>query len=53
MSFRAPAPTSDALPTGAPDTRSMNKVLSVIPIGVAAFTAVFVVVDLVSGALGG
>ena len=29
----------------------MNKVLSVIPIGVAAFTAVFVLVDLVSGAL--
>ncbi|MGC5586088.1 hypothetical protein [Ornithinimicrobium sp. W1665] len=52
MSFRAPAPTSDAVPTGTADTRSMNKVLSVIPIGVAAFTAVFVVVDLLTGALG-
>lgn len=42
---------SDFVPTSQADTRPFNKVLAVIPIGVAVLTVLFVVIDLLTGAL--
>lgn len=42
---------SEHTPTSQADTRPFNKVLSVIPIGVAVLTVLFVVIDLLTGAL--
>ena len=42
---------SEFVPTSQADTRPLNKVLAVIPIGVAVLAVVFVLVDLASGAL--
>ncbi|GGK61298.1 hypothetical protein [Ornithinimicrobium pekingense] len=42
---------SEHVPTSQADTRPFTKVLAVIPIGVAVLTVLFVLVDLVTGAL--
>lgn len=42
---------SSPVPTSQADTRPFNKVLAVIPIGVAVLTVLFVVIDLLTGAL--
>ncbi len=42
---------STYVPASQADTRPLNKVLSVIPIGVAVLTVLFVVIDLATGAL--
>jgi hypothetical protein len=42
---------SDFVPTSQADTRPFNRVLAVIPLGVAVLTVIFFVVDLLTGAL--
>jgi hypothetical protein len=44
-------PMSEHVPTSQADTRPFNRVLAVIPIGVAVLTAVFVLIDVLTGAL--
>lgn len=42
---------SEHVMTSQADTRSFNKVLAVIPIGVVVLTVVFTAIDLATGAL--
>lgn len=42
---------TEFVPTSKADTRPFNKVLAVIPIGVAVLTVLFVLIDLATGAL--